>query len=59
PELLKLIIASKTEEDRRWAEEAKLKMMDLMMRGESRSFATGYEALLGDNTGGSTPLQDP
>ncbi|KAF9336657.1 hypothetical protein BG006_007856 [Podila minutissima] len=53
PELLKLIIASKTEEDRRWAEEAKLKMMDLMMRGESRSFATGYEALLGDNTGGS------
>ncbi|KAG0084462.1 hypothetical protein BGZ93_001233, partial [Podila epicladia] len=53
PELLKLIIASKTEEDRRWAEEAKLKMMDLMMRGESRSFATGYEALLGDNTGAS------
>ncbi|KAG0012698.1 hypothetical protein BGZ82_002451 [Podila clonocystis] len=53
PELLKLIIASKTEEDRRWTEEAKLKMMDLMMRGESRSFATGYEALLGDSTGGS------
>ncbi|KAF9175613.1 hypothetical protein BGX21_006860 [Mortierella sp. AD011] len=48
PELLKLIIASKTEEDRRWAEEARFKMMDLIMRGEGRgvSLITGYESLL-------------
>ncbi|KAF9353844.1 hypothetical protein BGX26_008399 [Mortierella sp. AD094] len=48
PELLKLIIASKTEEDRRWAEEARFKMMDLIMRGENRGVAlmTGYESLL-------------
>ncbi|KAI1319128.1 hypothetical protein EDD11_004771 [Mortierella claussenii] len=48
PELLKLIIASKTEEDRRWAEEARFKMMDLIMRGENRGIImTGYEGLLG------------
>ncbi|KAG0356575.1 hypothetical protein BG005_004481 [Podila minutissima] len=49
PELLKLIIASKTEEDRRWAEEARYRMMDLIMRGENRGlgFAAGYEALGG------------
>ncbi|KAG9320950.1 hypothetical protein KVV02_007698 [Mortierella alpina] len=52
PELLKMIIASKTEEDRRWAEEARFKMMDLIMRGENRGLAgavplmTGYEGLL-------------
>ncbi|KAF9100384.1 hypothetical protein BGX27_000417 [Mortierella sp. AM989] len=48
PELLKLIIASKTEEDRRWAEEARFKMMDLIMRGENRNGGpiTGYESLL-------------
>ncbi|KAG0348331.1 hypothetical protein BGZ54_004645, partial [Gamsiella multidivaricata] len=47
PELLKLIIASKTEEDRRWAEEARFKMMDLIMR-ENRGMGlmTGYESLL-------------
>ncbi|KAG0219584.1 hypothetical protein BGX33_002131 [Mortierella sp. NVP41] len=47
PELLKLIIASKTEEDRRWAEEARFKMMDLMLR-ENRGMIpmTGYEGLL-------------
>ncbi|KAF9010349.1 hypothetical protein BGZ52_007572, partial [Haplosporangium bisporale] len=52
PELLKLIIASKTEEDRRWAEEARYRMMDLIMRGENRGlgFMAGYEAL-----GGITP----
>ncbi|KAF9090721.1 hypothetical protein BGX23_005771 [Mortierella sp. AD031] len=49
PELLKLIIASKTEEDRRWAEEARYRMMDLIMRGENRGlgFMVGYEALGG------------
>ncbi|KAF9395176.1 hypothetical protein BGX21_010044 [Mortierella sp. AD011] len=49
PELLKLIIASKTEEDRRWAEEARYRMMDLIMRGENRGlgFMAGYEALGG------------
>ncbi|KAF9181065.1 hypothetical protein BGZ51_005692 [Haplosporangium sp. Z 767] len=49
PELLKLIIASKTEEDRRWAEEARYRMMDLIMRGENRGmgFTAGYEALGG------------
>ncbi|KAF9579214.1 hypothetical protein BGW38_004616, partial [Lunasporangiospora selenospora] len=49
PELLKLIIASKTEEDRRWAEEARLRMMDMMIRGENRGlgFMAGYEALGG------------
>ncbi|KAF9405435.1 hypothetical protein BGZ94_003541 [Podila epigama] len=56
PELLKLIIASKTEEDRRWAEEAKLKMMDLMMRGESRGYVTGYDSLLAaDNNSSGAP----
>ncbi|KAG0257061.1 hypothetical protein BGZ95_005333, partial [Linnemannia exigua] len=48
PELLKMIIASKTEEDRRWAEEARFKMMDLMLR-ENRggmNLMTGYEGLL-------------
>lgn len=49
PDLLKLIIASKTEEDRRWAEEARYRMMDLIMRGENRGlgFMVGYEALGG------------
>ncbi|KAF9274367.1 hypothetical protein BGZ68_000734 [Mortierella alpina] len=49
PDLLKLIIASKTEEDRRWAEEARYRMMDLIMRGENRGlgFMAGYEALGG------------
>ncbi|KAF9904357.1 hypothetical protein EC991_002809 [Linnemannia zychae] len=49
PDLLKLIIASKTEEDRRWAEEARYRMMDLVMRGENRGlgFMVGYEALGG------------
>ncbi|KAG0370561.1 hypothetical protein BGX24_001983 [Mortierella sp. AD032] len=43
-----MIIASKTEEDRRWAEEARFKMMDLMLR-ENRggmNIMTGYEGLL-------------
>jgi hypothetical protein len=49
PDLLKLIIASKTEEDRRWAEEARYRMMDLVIRGENRGlgFMVGYEALGG------------
>ncbi|KAF9422402.1 hypothetical protein BGZ76_003792 [Entomortierella beljakovae] len=48
PELLKIILSSKTEEDRRWAEEARFKMMDLIIRGENRGLAliTGYESLL-------------
>ncbi|ORZ11716.1 hypothetical protein BCR41DRAFT_108242 [Lobosporangium transversale] len=54
PELLKLIIASKTEEDRRWAEEARFKMMDLIMRGENRNLITGYEGLLGQVVPGPT-----
>ncbi|KAG0251737.1 hypothetical protein BG011_007417 [Mortierella polycephala] len=56
PELLKLIIASKTEEDRRWAEEARFKMMDLIMRGENRNMAlmTGYEGLLAQTVSGAT-----
>ncbi|KAF9907607.1 hypothetical protein BX616_000378 [Lobosporangium transversale] len=49
PELLKLIIESKKEEDRRWAEEARYRMMDLIMRGENRSLNNipGYEGLGG------------
>ncbi|KAG0304213.1 hypothetical protein BGZ99_002461, partial [Dissophora globulifera] len=48
PELLKLIIASKTEEDRRWAEEARYRMMDLVMRGDNRvAFMATCEALGG------------
>ncbi|KAF9927550.1 hypothetical protein FBU30_003096 [Linnemannia zychae] len=52
PELLKMIIASKTEEDRRWAEEARFRMMDLMLR-ENRGMIpiTGYEGLLAQATG--------
>ncbi|KAF9156560.1 hypothetical protein BG015_004177 [Linnemannia schmuckeri] len=47
PELLKMIIASKTEEDRRWAEEARFKMMDLMLReNRGMNLMTGYEGLL-------------
>ncbi|KAF9946392.1 hypothetical protein BGZ72_000371 [Mortierella alpina] len=63
PELLKMIIASKTEEDRRWAEEARLKMMDLIMRGENRGLAgtvplmTGYEGLLAQTA--TTDVQGP
>ncbi|KAG0045294.1 hypothetical protein BGZ83_009482 [Gryganskiella cystojenkinii] len=51
PELLKMIIASKTEEDRRRAEEARFKMMDLMMRGENHGMAllTGYDGVLNSN----------
>ncbi|KAI8600121.1 hypothetical protein EDD21DRAFT_377985 [Dissophora ornata] len=48
PELLKLIIASKTEEDRRWAEEARYRMMDLIMRGDNRGASmASFEALGG------------
>ncbi|KAF9570959.1 hypothetical protein EC968_001149 [Mortierella alpina] len=63
PELLKMIIASKTEEDRRWAEEARFKMMDLIMRGENRGLAgavplmTGYEGLLAQTA--TTDVQGP
>ncbi|KAF9909434.1 hypothetical protein EC991_008573 [Linnemannia zychae] len=47
PELLKMIIASKTEEDRRWAEEARFKIMDLMLReNRGMNLVTGYEGLL-------------
>ncbi|KAF9204794.1 hypothetical protein BGZ49_004846 [Haplosporangium sp. Z 27] len=49
PDLLKLIIASKTEEDRRGAEEARYRFMDLVIRGENRGLGlmAGYEALGG------------
>ncbi|KAG0239636.1 hypothetical protein B0O80DRAFT_497188 [Mortierella sp. GBAus27b] len=54
PDLLKLIIASKTEEDRRWAEEARLKMLDLIVQGEGRGLLmTGYESLLNQSVPGT------
>ncbi|KAF9579048.1 hypothetical protein BGW38_004861 [Lunasporangiospora selenospora] len=50
PDLLKMIIASKTEEDRRWAEEARLRMLDLCMRGDGpqRPYLTGWPLPLQD-----------
>ncbi|KAF9307683.1 hypothetical protein BGZ91_008266, partial [Linnemannia elongata] len=59
PELLKMIIASKTEEDRRWAEEARFKMMDLMLReNRGMNLMTGYEGLLAQ-TSQTTPTGTP
>ncbi|KAG0282874.1 hypothetical protein BGZ96_012744 [Linnemannia gamsii] len=59
PELLKMIIASKTEEDRRWAEEARFKMMDLMLReNRGMNLMTGYEGLLGQ-TSQTSPTGTP
>ncbi|KAG0291085.1 hypothetical protein BGZ97_005990 [Linnemannia gamsii] len=59
PELLKMIIASKTEEDRRWAEEARFKMMDLMLReNRGMNLMTGYEGLLAQ-TSQTSPTGTP
>ncbi|KAK3806696.1 MAG: hypothetical protein J3Q66DRAFT_115848 [Benniella sp.] len=60
PELLKLIIASKTEEDRRRAEEARYRMLDLVVQGENRGLLmTDYDSFLNPPVPGAPTAGTP